>query len=79
MRKAFLFYRSFYDAVKDLDTETKAKIIEASLIYGLDGVEPTNLSAEQKAIFTLIKSKIDDADTKRMNGMKGGRPSKKYY
>ena len=78
MRKAFLFYRSFYDATKDLDNELKGKIYDAIINYGLNGEEPTDLSVEQKSILTLVKSKIDEANRKRVNGMKGGRPSSKY-
>lgn len=82
MRKAFLFYRSFYEAVKELEAESKAKLYEAICKYGFDGIEPEGLSTELKSVFILIKAKIDDCNTKRNNGLNGGRPKsdfKKYF
>ena len=79
MRKAFLFARSVYDAPRFLDYEMNGKIYDAIINYGLNGEEQTDLSVELKSILTLVKSKIDETNQKRANGMKGGRPSKKYY
>ena len=74
MRKSFIFYRSFYDAVKTLPIKIQAEIYNAIADYALNGNQPTDISPIALSIFTIIQPQID-ANTRRYeNGCKGGAP-----
>ena len=79
MKNSFVFYRSFYESIKDLDDPTKLEILNAICEYSLNDITP-DLSVVGNAIFTLIKPNIDNAMKKYNasveNGKKGGRPRK---
>lgn len=75
MRDSMLFYRSFYDAVKDLDAESFKKAVCTLLNYGLDGISPDTTGIE-KTIFILAKPQIDKNNVRYQNAKKGGRKSK---
>jgi hypothetical protein len=69
MRDTMIFYRSFYEAIKHLPSETQAEIYNAIFSYGLDFVEP-ELKGISLTIWTLIKPQLD-ANIKRFeNGKK---------
>lgn len=73
MKDSFIFYRSFFEAVKELDTDTQAAVMSAICEYALDDEEP-ECSGVVLAMFRLMKPQID-ANSKRFeNGRKGGRP-----
>lgn len=74
-RDAFLFYRSFADAIKDLDDETRLKFLDAIIKYGIYGIE-TKLDGIPAIIYTMAKPQIDANNRKYENGKKGGRPKK---
>lgn len=79
MKDSFVFYRSFYESIKNLDKDIQIEIYNAICEYSLNDVQ-VELSPIASAIFTLIKPNIDNA-TKRYNasvenGKKGGRPKK---
>lgn len=65
MRDSCIFYRSFYEAIKELPSENQAVIYDAIFAYSLDFIEP-NLEGLNKSMFTLIKPQID-ANIKRYN------------
>ena len=73
MYDSMIIYRSFYDAVKELDDVTAAAVFRAMCEYGLNGSEP-ELSGVSKAIFSLMKPQIDANNRRKENGFKGGRP-----
>lgn len=78
-KDSFVFYRSFFESISNLDSNIKLEIYDAICSYSLNG-EVIELSPVATAIFTLIKPNIDNA-TKRYdasveNGKKGGRPRK---
>lgn len=76
-RDSFIFYRSFYEAVKVLSKEDKADLFEAITIYALDQKNIT-LSPIPKAMFKLIKPQLD-ANYKRYSvGIKNGQKGAKY-
>lgn len=76
-RDSFIFYRSFYEAVKVLSKEDKADLFEAITIYALDQKNIT-LSPIPKAMFKLIKPQLD-ANYKRYSvGVKNGQKGAKY-
>ena len=74
MRDSFIFYRSFAEAIKKLDSnEERLAIYEAIIDYALDDKEPDLLNVPAMA-YTLIKPQIDANNKKYWNGKKGGRP-----
>lgn len=75
-RKAVVFYRNFYEAIKDLPVELKAEVYDAVMEYGLNGIEPSDLSLMAKSIFALIRPSIDTNNIRYENGKHGGRPKK---
>ena len=75
-RESFVFYKSFYEAIKNLPTKNKVKIYQAIIEFALTGSEPTYLKGVENSIFLLIKPQILANNKKYENGCKGGRPSK---
>ena len=74
--ESFIFYESFYEAIKLLPKEEKADAYEAIAEYSLTGVEPINLKGMATVIFTMAKPQIDANNKRRLNGLQGGRPKK---
>jgi hypothetical protein len=72
-RDSMVFYRSFYEAIKELSKEQQGEIYNAIFSYGLDFTEP-NLSGVSKTVWTLIKPQID-ANIRRYNN--GNKPKNK--
>lgn len=75
MRDSVVFYRSFYEAIKDLPPDQFKESVKAIMEYGLDGVEP-NTTGIEKTIYLLTKPQIDANNRRYENGKKGGRPAK---
>ena len=83
MRDSMVFYKSFADAIMNLDDETRLESYDAVMEYAFTGEVPDGLSGVALAVFTLIKPQID-ANNKRYedgckgaeHGSKGGRPKK---
>lgn len=82
-RESFIFYRSFYEAIRCMPTDVQAEIYPAICEYALFGKLPKNLSEVAKGMFTLIKPNIDVNTARFENGKKGaqygkrgGRPKK---
>lgn len=62
-----VFYRSFFEAIKDLNFEQQGIIFNAIFDYGLNFNEP-NLEGICKTIWTLIKPQLDANIKKFHNG-----------
>ena len=75
-RESFIFYRSFYEAIKCMPPDVQAEIYPAICEYALFGRTPKNLSEVAKGMFTLIKPNIDVNTARFENGKKGGRKKK---
>lgn len=73
MRDSVLFYRSFWEAVKELPAEQFKESVRAIMEYGLNGTEPETTGIE-KTIYLLTKPQIDANNRRYQNGTKGGRP-----
>ena len=69
-----VFYRSFYEAVKDLPPGEFKKAVSAILEYGLNGLEPESSGGIEWMVYTLTKPQLDANQKRRENGGKGGRP-----
>lgn len=69
MREGFVFYRSFYEAIKELPEKNQNEIYSAIMEFALNfnEVELTGLS---KTIFTLIKPQIQANNRRFENGKK---------
>ena len=69
-RDSMIFYRSFYECLKELDAEIKAEVYDAIFSYGLDfeNVEFKNIVA--RSMFTLIKPQLDANIRRFENGKK---------
>lgn len=72
-RDSFIFYRSFKNAVDDLDDDDKLSLYEAITNYALERriVEMTGIA---KILFKLIKPQLDANWRKYKNAKKGGAP-----
>jgi nucleoside permease NupC len=69
-RNSFVFYKSFFEAIKELEDKDKGIISYAIMQYGLTGELP-NLTGYLKSMFLLIKPQIDANNKKYENGRKG--------
>jgi hypothetical protein len=76
MRDSVIFYRSFYEAIKELKPNAQAKIYTAIFEYSLNFNEVV-LDGLPKTIFTLIKPQLEANNKKFKNGQKGGKPKAK--
>ena len=76
-RQSFVFYASFYDAIRDLSDNIKLEVFIAITEYALYGKQPENLKPVARGLFTLIKPNLEVSITKFEAGQKGGRKPKK--
>lgn len=75
MMDSFVFYRSFWDGIKDLPQESFVRLVSAICAYALDDVEP-DLSGLEMAVFRSWQANVDASQKRRENGRRGGRPKK---
>ena len=68
-RDSYIFYRSFYEAIKELPNENQLEIYNAIAEYSLNFKE-VELSGLSKTIFTLIKPQLEANNKKYLNGSK---------
>ncbi len=73
MRDSMVFYRSFAEAISELDEEDQLVAFWAIVNYGLYAEEPEGKGAA-KAVFRMAKPQIDVNIKRYQNGAKGGRP-----
>lgn len=75
MRDGIVFYKSFYEAVKNLPPDQFKASVVAIMEYGLYEKEPETNGIEY-TVFCMAKPQIDANNRKYENGKKGGRPKK---
>ena len=76
-RKAFSFYRSYYEASKDLPTkEDQADFLMAICSYIFDGLEP-EITGVASAMFKLAKPNLETSIKRANAGQIGGSSNKK--
>lgn len=73
MRDSVVFYRSFYEAVRNLPPEEFKESVQAILDYGLDGKPPDTQGTIAHTVFSLVKPQIDANNRRYENGCKGGK------
>lgn len=71
---SYVFYGSFYEALKEVDQETRLLVYDAINEYALFGNEP-QLSGTASALFKLMRPQIDANRRKRESGKIGGSKS----
>ena len=71
-RDSFIFYRSFYESIKEIPEGEQLKVYKAITEYALNQNE-VELTGIAKAIFTLIKPQLDANYQKFLNGKKAKR------
>ena len=80
-RDSFVFYKSFYEAIKNIPEEEQLKLYNAICEYSLFDIIPNLPDGIAKAMFILMKPNIDNANARYKasveNGKRGGRPRKK--
>lgn len=76
MRDSFIFYRSFYEAIKDLPKKEYEECIRAICEYGLNGKIVEVSGKMSKVAMTLILPQLEANYKRYENGSKGGRPKK---
>ena len=67
MRESMVFYKSFYDAIRQLPDESQLTVFRAIAEYGIMGEEP-KCEGVAKAIFSLVKPQIDANNKRYENG-----------
>lgn len=75
-RNGFTFYRSYYDAILELDPKDQLKVLLAIISYALDGAEP-DLKGVSKAMFALIRPTLDKSRKMAEGGAKSSKSSEK--
>lgn len=71
MRESIVFYRSFYEAIKELPAEEFRNVVMAIMEYGLNDSE-IDTSGVAKAILIMAKPQIDKNNKRYENGLRGG-------
>ena len=72
-RESFIFYKSFYESIKELAPEEQAQIYNAIFEYQFEN-KAVELKGVCKSIFTLIIPQLDANNKRYINGCKGGAP-----
>lgn len=70
MNDIFLIYRSFVEAIRELEPEDQLKAYNAIMDYALDGTEP-EIKGPAMAVFRMARPQID-ANNKRREAGKAG-------
>ena len=77
MRDGFIFYESFWNAIRGLPAQTQLTLYNALAGYALCDLEPDfGDDAIAGGFFTLMRPQIDANNRRREAGMRGGRPAK---
>lgn len=74
-KNSFVFYRSFFEALQDLNDKDRLKLYDAICDLALND-EDTQLKGIANTVFKLIKPQVIANTERYANGKKGGRPKK---
>ncbi len=70
-RSQFTFYRSYYEALMDVEEDLRLPLLMAVIRYALDGREPAELSGAARGMFRLIRPTLDSGRRKAAAGKNG--------
>lgn len=76
MKESFVFYRSFFVAIKNLDDKKRLRMFDLIANYALDSEEIDTKYEICEQLFALIKPQILANNKRYADGQKGGRPRK---
>ena len=76
-RESFVFYRSFYEALKGCPDDLRLQVYEEVMQYALYPEYTPQLTGVGKSLFELIRPQVDANIRKRENGRKGARYGQK--
>lgn len=76
-RKGYVFYQSWWRAIKNLPSEIQLEVISYIMEYGFTGKEPRNPGLIAQAILVMAKPQMDANYQRWKNGQKGGCPKGK--
>lgn len=76
-KESFIFYRSFYESIKELESSKVKRIVEAICEKALNNVDVEFKEEEviEKVIFKLIRPQLEANFKKYEDGKKGGNPN----
>ncbi len=60
-RKQFTFYRSYFEALQNLDTEQMHRTLTAIVDYALNEKLSEDLNPVETAVFTVVKPNLDSS------------------
>lgn len=69
------FYRSFFEAINDLEDKDRLALYDAIMRYQFCGEEPNFANKYLKAIWITLVPNIDSANKSVIDGQKGGAPA----
>lgn len=72
-RDSFIFYRSFWEAIREADEAGQRQLYAAIAAFALDGEEP-QLTGLIKAVWLAIRPQLEANRKRYENGKKGGAP-----
>lgn len=72
MRDSVLFYRSFFDALRNIPDADRLRVYDAIMEYSMYDVNP-DLDGTSLAVFLLVKPQIDANNKRYVNGCKAKR------
>lgn len=71
--KNFLFYRSFYEAIREFEDNDRLALYDSIVKYAFENQE-TEFTGMKKAIFSMATPLISASIKNYQRGVKGGRP-----
>lgn len=71
-RNSIVFYRSFYEAMRELEPATKSQVFDAIMAFSFDAAE-IPLTGIAKTVFILIRPQLEANMRRYENGMKPKR------
>ncbi len=75
-RDSFIFYKSFYEAISDLDDKVQRLELYEAICKNSLYDEDTELNGLSGTLYKLIKPQLEANNERYRNGNKGGRPKK---
>ena len=72
----FTFFRSYFEAARELPNDQRLALYDAIIEYGIDGTE-NDLSGVIKSLFILVKPTLNKSKAKAIAGAKGGKANGK--
>lgn len=75
-RNSFIFYRSWWESIKDLPENTQLEVFRALTTYAIDGENVDFKEVTARVIFGLMKPQIDANNKRYANGCKGAEGGK---